>query len=63
MFHPTKLPFDAEAAEKFLKVIYYLIRKYDIGRGKKLPILKQHSSWMAPKHRLSLNDLESVPQL
>ena len=23
IFHPIKQPFDAEAAEKFLKVIYY----------------------------------------
>ena len=38
IFHPLKLPFDAEAAEKFLKVIYYISMDYTYDLDRKFEI-------------------------
>ena len=42
---------------------HYLIRKYDVERGKKSPILRQHSLWMAPQTTFGLERLRKCPTI
>ena len=66
IFHPIKLPFDAEAAEKFLKVIYYWRTKpyiYKVFSGHKL--IKMHLCvlWAVDSSKHFNIDLKSLTLL